>query len=391
MSTTTTRAGRRYRAFFWEECTAASRTQGQGRRQPVPVWAERGLRALRDGVGCEPGGVPAMRHLHRVELTDDHHAAQQLPDSYQAEHATLTLFGLHQSAGAEAVHRPGIGLGTAVRGLREGVLSDSAAERRLIAAATAQGLDELVYHLRGLIPLLRHSDAGLDYTRLYRDLRDWLAPERDRVLRAWGLQYTDPAGTESAQEEAQEEAIEESDAQPYWAVFDPERAKSGADLAALRSGAGRPAGTVPAMWSFYRTRISSQLRDRGVLTCDLVAEHDALTVFAVHQQGRKTPVHTPGLSPGSAYRLLLAKDADADRTAVERRLGALLTSLDTGELTQHLRGLVPLLRRAGIGLDYDALRRALRHWDDPQRPGEQSRIRSAWDRDFHTDTKNRRT
>ncbi|WP_369265273.1 type I-E CRISPR-associated protein Cse2/CasB [Streptomyces sp. R35] len=70
-------------------------------------------------------------------------------------------------------------------------------------------------------------------------------------------------------------------------------------------------------------------------------------VFGVHQQGRSTPAHTPGVSPGSACRLLLAKDAGADRTAIERRLGALLTSLDTGELSQHLRGLVPLPRRAG--------------------------------------------
>jgi CRISPR type I-E-associated protein CasB/Cse2 len=75
-----------------------------------------------------------------------------------------------------------------------------------------------------------------------------------------------------------------------------------------------------------------------------------------------------------------------DRTAIERRLGALLTSLDTGELAQHLRGLVPLLRRAGIGLDYDGLRQALRRWDDPQRPDEQSRIRSRWDRDFHMES-----
>ncbi|MFB8137493.1 type I-E CRISPR-associated protein Cse2/CasB [Streptomyces mirabilis] len=384
MSISTTSASRRYRLFFWEEFTQAvvARSKGQGRRQSVPVWAERGLRALRDGLGCEPGGAPGMRHLHRVELTDDQQAAQQLPGSYQAEHATLTLFGLHQQAAAAPVHRSGVGLGTAVRGLREGVLSDNAAERRLIAAATAQDLDELVQHLRGLIPLLRRADTGLDYTRLYRDLRDWLTADNGRVLRAWGLQYTDPGLEGTAQDAPSDEPV----VRPFWAVFDPQAAAAGAHLAALRSGVGRQAGTVPAVWPFYRTRIGSQLRNRGALTRDLVAEHAALTVFGVHQQGRGTTVHTPGLSPGSACRLLLVRDAGGDRTAIERRLGALLTSLDTGELAQHLRGLVPLLRRAGIGLDYDGLRQALRRWDDPQRPDEQSRIRSRWDRDFHMES-----
>ncbi|WP_406490755.1 type I-E CRISPR-associated protein Cse2/CasB [Streptomyces sp. NBC_01604] len=388
MSTTTTPAGR-YRPFFWEEFarTAAARSQAPGRRQPVPAWAERGLRALRDGLGYEPGSAPAMRPLHRVELTDEARATQQLPDSYRAEHAALTLFGLHQAAGAEPVHRSGIGLGTAVRNLREGLLSDHAAERRLIAAATAQDLDELVQHLRGLIPLLRHAGTGLDYTRLYRDLQGWLTPDNGRVLRAWGLQYTDP-GPEGTAEEAPSDG---ADGGPYWAVFDPQLAQAGAHMAALRSGAGRQAGAVPAMWPFYRTRISSQLRNRGALTRDLMAEHAALTVFGMHQQGRDTRMHTPGFSPGSACRLLLARDSGADRTAIERRLGALLTSVETGELTQHLRGLVPLLRRAGIGLDYDALRVALRRWDDPQRPDEQARIRSRWDRDFHTQATPQRT
>ncbi|MEU5242665.1 type I-E CRISPR-associated protein Cse2/CasB [Streptomyces asoensis] len=375
MRTSTSSPGPFPSLFFWEEFTyAAKRTRDGGQ---VPAWAERGLRALRDGLGCEPGNAPAMRHLHRVELTDDAYVNGQLPDAYRAEHGALTLFGLHQTAGAQPVHRRGVGLGTAVRSLRDGVLSTSAAERRLTAAATAHDLDELVSHVQGLVPLLRKADVGLDYTRLYRDLADWLTPAHGRVLRAWGLQYTDP-GTTSDGEHTRQDAV----ARPYWNTFDADLARTGADLAALRSGAGREAGTVPAMWPFYRTPLSTELRNRGALTRSLAAEHAALTVFAVHQQGRTTPVHAEGRTPGHACRLLLDRSDDADRTSVERRLGALLTSLDAGELAQHLRGLVPLLRRAAIGLDYEALRHALRWWDDPQRPQEQSRIRNRWDRDF---------
>ncbi|MFM9615576.1 type I-E CRISPR-associated protein Cse2/CasB [Streptomyces sp. V2] len=371
-----------YRLFFWEEFTQAQAQEQAGElggSRTASAWAERGLRALRDGLGREPGEVPAMRRLHRVELTDARRSEWQPTDSYRAEHVALTLFGLHQTSGGEPVHRRGVGLGTAVRALTDRALSENAAERRLEAAASAQDVEELAQHLRGLIPLLRRDDIGLDYTRLYQDLTIWQRPDNGRVLRAWGLQYTDPENEAPADGQIM-------DGPPYWATVDLADRKTAARLAALRSGTGREAGTVPAMWPVHRTRISTRLRTRGALTRSFAAEHTALTLFGLHQQGRDTSVHTPGLTPGGACRLLLARGSEADRTAIERRLGTLLTSLDTGELAQHLRGLVPLLRRAHIGLDYDALHEALLAWDDTRGPERQSWIRTAWDRDFRTET-----
>ncbi|WP_037915146.1 type I-E CRISPR-associated protein Cse2/CasB [Actinacidiphila yeochonensis] len=381
MNTTTTTTGRSYRPYFWDEFTSAPAPRGDG-GQSLPAWAERGLRSLRDGLGREPGSVPSMRQLHRVRPTDADRNADRLPASYRAEHAVLTLFGLHQTGAAHSAHRPGVGLGTACRGLR-GSLSEAAVRRRLAAAATAQDLDELVQHLRGIVPLLRQADTGLDYTRLYRDLCDWLTPRHTKVLRAWGLQYTDPTGAPAeTRADGPQGAKPRTADQPLWATFDPKSGSAGADLAALRSGLGAEAGTVPAMWRFYRTSLSTELRAKGALTRDLVAEHTALALFGVHQHGRRVPMHTHGVSPGAACHRLLARDGQADRTAIERRLGVLLTSLDGEELAHHLRGLVTLLRAKDIGLDYDALRRALRHWDDSEGAEEQSRIRSRWDRDF---------
>ncbi|WP_331743880.1 type I-E CRISPR-associated protein Cse2/CasB (plasmid) [Streptomyces sp. NBC_00873] len=396
-STLTAPSGKHRRPYFWEEATENWSVQrGQPKTTGLPAWAERGLRALREGLGREPGTVPGMRFLHRVELTDAARNAEHLPRNYRAEHAALTLFGLHQHGAAKPVHHPGIGLGAACRALqihqateilKTGDQSLTTVQerraagpvaRRIAAAATALDLDELVHHLRTLVPLLRQAEIGLDYTRLHRDLGDWLTPQHGRVLRAWGLQYTDSA-TGTA-----EKSRRETDTEPaFWAGFDPARADVGAQLAALRSGLGEEAGTVPAMWGYYRTRMGSELRSQGDLTRDLTAEHSALALFGLHQQGRKQSMHTPGVSPGTACRALLARNKTMDRAALEKRLGVLLTSLDPGELAHHLRSLVPLLRQADIGLDYDLLRTALRNWDDPKRPHEQSRLRSTWDRDFH--------
>nr|BFD88477.1 hypothetical protein StreXyl84_78780 [Streptomyces sp. Xyl84] len=376
-------AAGRARLFFWEEVGKDWQSgREEKRRAGFSEYITRNLRALREGVGREAGTVAAMRSLHRVPLPDD--GFERLPGRYIAEHHTLTLFGLHQHAASEPVHRPGVGLGTACLLLRRGeAMTQRAVERRLVAAATAQDLDELVQHLQRLVPLLRQAGIGLDYTRLFGELARWDEAGRDRVLRSWGLQYTDP-GTQA-------EADGESDAPeraPYWVTFDPGGPDAGAELAALRSGTGREPGTVAAMWPFHRTRMASEWRDKGSLTRDLAAEHTALTLFARHQQTHSRPMHVTGNSPGTAAGLLARKAAAggegrAGAVALERRFGVLLTSADAGELAMHLRSFVPLLNQAGVGLDYDLLRTALRTWDDPRRPDAATGWRQRWDRDFH--------
>ncbi len=371
-----TRSG--LRAYFWEEAATDWHTRLQEGRPGFSEHITRKLRGLRDGISSEPGTVPAVRDAHRVRLTDATRESDRLPDFYIAEHAALTLFGRHQQAVADPAHRPTAGLGTACRDLRRAkAFSRSAVEQRLIAAATAQELHELVQHLYRLVPLLGQAGIGLDYTRLLYDFAAWESPGRDRVLRSWGLQYTEPPAVD-----------DDTDAAPYWACFAPDRAENGAQLAALRSGTGREPGAVPAMWPHYRTRMPSELRGKGALTRDLIAEHAALSLFGRHQQGRSRTMHVPGNSPGTAARLLLAKSGSGEE-ALGRRFGALLTAIDAGELAMHLRGFVTLLSRAEIGLDYDRLRTALRTWDDPKRPNAQSRFRDRWDRDFRVDPKSK--
>ncbi|MFJ9700662.1 MULTISPECIES: type I-E CRISPR-associated protein Cse2/CasB [Streptomyces] len=376
MSATTGRVGNGRRAYFWEEAVSDWRAHVREGRPGFSEHITRRLRGLRDGISGEPGTVPAMRDAHRVGPADAALESDPLPAAYIAEHAVLALFGRHQQAAAEPAHRPGTGLGRACRELHlADAFSDNAVERRLMAAAGAQDLHELVQHLYRLVPLLRQAGIGLDYTRLLQDLTRWEGPDRGHVLRAWGLQYTEPAAARDGIEAA-----------PYWVRFTPDQADNGAQLAALRSGTGREAGTVPAMWPYYRTRTPASLRDTGALTRDLTAEHTVLTLFGRHQQGRRGPMHVPGNSPGTAARLLLAKSGSGVE-ALERRFGALLTSIDNDELAMHLRGFVTLLARAGIGLDYDQVRTALRTWDDPKQPDAQSRLRHGWDRDFRVEPK----
>lgn len=149
----------------------------------------------------------------------------------------------------------------------------------------------------------------------------------------------------------------------------------GADLAALRRGAGRECGTVAQMWPFYTT-----LTARGAITAQLHAEHIALVLFATHQQSRPDPAHRTDIGLGRAIREL----ADSDRfsrDAVDRRFSAAATATSLTELAAHLRGLINQLRtlRPGPGLDYTRLYRDLCNWQFPDRaPG----IRRRWGADY---------
>jgi CRISPR system Cascade subunit CasB len=134
----------------------------------------------------------------------------------------------------------------------------------------------------------------------------------------------------------------------------------GADLAALRRGLGRAPGDVPAMWPFYTTLTAS-----GAVTRRLAAEHAALTLFAVHQQSRRTPAHCPGVGVG-AIAAQLRDHKKTSNEAVERRFGAAATATSYTEVVAHLRGLITQFRLLDGGLDYTRLVEDLRLWQQPE-------------------------
>lgn len=147
----------------------------------------------------------------------------------------------------------------------------------------------------------------------------------------------------------------------FWQRFADGSRPDGADLAALRRGVNREPGSVPQMWRYYTT-----LTADGRLTAQLVAEHLALTLFAVHQQSRTEPMHRDGVGLGLAVREL-KRPGRFSEDAVDRRFAAAATATSLPELAVHLRGLVGQLRSANQPLDYTRLTADLRDWQSPDR------------------------
>lgn len=178
-------------SWFWEEFKLGAPEAGAQ------------LAALRRGLSREPGSVPELWPYYRVIVPDKEAARGNPGPRLTAEHAALTLFGIHQQSQKEPMHKPEMPLGTALRALRKHERNSAAAvDRRVNAMATATDVTELIAHLRGLVTRLRGIKQPLDYTQLVEDIHAWQEPDRrSRVRRRWGSQYYGwTAQNESGQE-----------------------------------------------------------------------------------------------------------------------------------------------------------------------------------------------
>lgn len=164
------------------------------------------------------------------------------------------------------------------------------------------------------------------------------------------------------------------------------RSDSVATLARLRRAVGKPPGSVLEILD-YTTAAEFIEGWRGdEPSWAEVAAHHAMSLYAIHQQSQRTPMHVRDRSLGTAVRRLIPADDYKPDHAVARRFAILGTADELSELIHHLRGMVQLLRAAGIAIDYGRLTEDLLTW---QHSGGPDRVRLRWGRDFHVPPKTR--
>ncbi|GAA1991432.1 hypothetical protein GCM10009799_16640 [Nocardiopsis rhodophaea] len=170
-------------------------------------------------------------------------------------------------------------------------------------------------------------------------------------------------------------------------------------LARWRRALGRTAEQSPAL-SMEIARIIGTGDDDG-WEPNLDAIHHSLALLAAHQQSVSRPMHENEGSPslGAQCRELCRRietehasgtgkakrDARGPQYADEcrgvvRRLEATVSARSVKELVGHVRGLVPLLRKAELPLDYVRLAADIDGWASPTRRG---RVARRWGTDFY--------
>lgn len=155
-----------------------------------------------------------------------------------------------------------------------------------------------------------------------------------------------------------------------------------ASLAHLRRGIGASPGSIPELWSLTLEELPENLMSKtGVPTNAEWAVHTALSLFALHQQGksiREDFVHEKGMGLGKAVATLIEEEDDFKR--IKRRFDIAAGSGSIEEFSQHVRGLIQILKSKGIKLDYSALAKDLFRFSDAEK---RNNVRLIWGQDFH--------
>lgn len=162
-------------------------------------------------------------------------------------------------------------------------------------------------------------------------------------------------------------------------------------LAVLRRAVGTEPGSDAEVWEDTLGLLPDEQLGRGdEPNASELAVHHALTLFALHRQGRCERAHAEGVGPGTAFAELARRRGGAptpgespDSEGVRRRFDALITASNPKEAAYHLRGLILLARSEGIALDYGLLADDLAGlWS--REPTTRNRVRLRWARQYRS-------
>ena len=136
------------------------------------------MAVLRRGLGQPPGGAPEM---FRYVVPFVH----QTTGAWQEEvyYMIASLFGYHPESAATGNMGSHLGL------LRQKNLDSPAIERRFTTLMAAHP-DDLAFHLRQVISLLKSKDVAVNWHQLFQDTLRWNNPDtRAWVCKQWAGQF----------------------------------------------------------------------------------------------------------------------------------------------------------------------------------------------------------
>lgn len=157
-------------------------------------------------------------------------------------------------------------------------------------------------------------------------------------------------------------------------------------LAALRHALLMPIGSNADAWPLEFEGLPAELVGRGAEPSRAeIAVHAALTLYAVHQQGKTKPMYVPGAehSFGAALRQLVRCDkerySNLEEGEMPRKFRAFITADSMEETLHHARQLVQQLRADEIPVDYARFAAQLYTLQSPYTA---DKVRLAWGREY---------
>ncbi len=150
------------------------------------------LAKLRRGLGKAPGEIPELWESIFGEMPEELFGTGENPSHLEwAVYSALTLYAFHQQGNDTPMHVDGVDIGRAVARLTMSNEDAAAAvRRRFNIFATSDGIEELLWHARGLVGLLKSSGIPIDYSRLAEDFFKYQRVEYQNSVRLnWGRSF----------------------------------------------------------------------------------------------------------------------------------------------------------------------------------------------------------
>ena len=170
--------------------------------------------------------------------------------------------------------------------------------------------------------------------------------------------------------------------QKIYSLTRDSNASSKADLANLRRAVGKKPGSVPEIWGLTIGGLPERFTSKNLNpNREEWTVHIALTLFSLHQQSADKLMHSKGkeYSLGNSVRKLVKTNEDESR--VKRRFDSVSTSSDIEELSNHLRGLIQILKTDSISLDYTSLTEDIYLFQNPEM---KDKVKLKWGRDYYS-------
>ena len=157
-----------------------------------------------------------------------------------------------------------------------------------------------------------------------------------------------------------------------------------AALANLRHGVGKKPGELPELWGAFLEDAPSGLYGERKGASEPQKEewavYTALTLFAVHQQGKPYSVNTDNANLGEAAAKLMKDRGDEERERVLRRFSPVVTATSMAELSHYLRTFIQLIKDKDIALNYAELAEDIY---DFQFENSKNSVQLKWGRGFY--------
>lgn len=151
---------------------------------------KRVLAEMRRGVGKHPGEMPSLWGMI-FDGIDETLLGKDKPSYAEwGIYTALTLYALHSQGFDGCANVNGPSVGTATADLVETDEDIERIQKHLNLVVTSGTPEELSYHLRGIVTLLRSNKISLDYARLAKEFYlIWFSEESSKIKLQWGRDF----------------------------------------------------------------------------------------------------------------------------------------------------------------------------------------------------------